>query len=208
MAYKKKQIVITIGREYGSLGHKIADMLGEELGLPVVDKALLFKMAENHGFKPEVIKKYDERPRNVLTSAKRKGFSNSMEDILAEMIFKYEKDLAETGESFIMVGRCGETMLKDCPGLIRVFITADDNERVEHIAKAQNLDPKAAKSLMNKMDKNRKNYHNHYSDFEWGDIKSYDLVISSSELGIDGCVDLIKKYVSLWKKKSPNWDEE
>ncbi len=203
----KNQVLITITREYGSLGHKIADQLGKDLGIPVVDKALFFKMAENHGFDPEFIKKYDEKPRNYLLSKSRKGHTNSIEQILAEMIFKYQRDLADTGESFIMVGRCADWTLRDYPGVIKIFISADKEDRIAHVAKENNLTIPEATSLIKKKDSNRLKYHKAYTDVDWGSPNHYNLIVNSSELGVDGSVELIKTYIELYKKKSPNWED-
>lgn len=201
MANDNSQIIITIGREYGSLGHLIADKAGKKLGLPVLDKAILHKMAENHGFDPRFIKDYDEKKRNPFTSRSIKGNTNSIEDVLAEMVFKYERDLADTGESFIIVGRCAEEVLKDRPGLIRVFITGDYDTKLTHLVRDRGFTEREAADLMKKMDKKRRAYHNYHSSTKWGEASGYDLVINSSELGIDNSAELICKYVELWKNK-------
>lgn len=201
MANDNGQIIITIGREYGSLGHLIADKAGKKLGLPVLDKAILHKMAENHGFDPRFIKDYDEKKRNPFTSRSIKGNTNSIEDVLAEMVFKYERDLADTGESFIIVGRCAEEVLKDRPGLIRVFITGDYDTKLTHLVRDRGFTEREAADLMKKMDKKRRAYHNYHSSTKWGEASGYDLVINSSELGIDNSAELICKYVELWKNK-------
>lgn len=201
MADNKGQIIITIGREYGSLGHLIADKAGKKLGLPVLDKALLHKMAENHGFDPRFIKDYDEKKRNPFTSRSINGHTNSIEDVLAEMVFKYERDLADTGESFIIVGRCAEEVLKDRPGLIRVFITGDYDTKLTHLVKDRGFTEREAADLMKKMDNKRRSYHNYHSSTKWGEASGYDLVINSSALGIDNSAELICKYVELWKNK-------
>lgn len=201
MANDNGQIIITIGREYGSLGHLIADKAGKKLGLPVLDKTILHKMAENHGFDPRFIKDYDEKKRNPFTSRSIKGNTNSIEDVLAEMVFKYERDLADTGESFIIVGRCAEEVLKDRPGLIRVFITGDYDTKLTHLVKDRGFTEREAADLMKKMDKKRRAYHNYHSSNKWGEASGYDLVINSSELGIENSAELICKYVELWKNK-------
>lgn len=62
----EKQVIITIGREYGSGGHLIADMLGEKYGLPVYDSTIIETIAEEKGLNLEELKKFDEKPRNRL----------------------------------------------------------------------------------------------------------------------------------------------
>ena len=125
-----KQIIITIGREYGSLGHLIAEKVGEELELPVLDRDFFRQMSINHGVDPKFVREHDEKKRNLFITRQRRGYSNSMEDIVAEMVFDYERELAETGESLIIVGRCAEWVLRDFPNLIRIFITAAPSVRI------------------------------------------------------------------------------
>ena len=66
----------------------------------------------------EVIQKYDEKPRNPFLSRRVGKHTNSMEEIIAEIQFDYIREKADSGESFVIVGRCAETVLKDHEGLI------------------------------------------------------------------------------------------
>ncbi|MBR5976746.1 MAG: cytidylate kinase-like family protein [Clostridia bacterium] len=199
---ENKQLIITIGRQFGSMGHKIAHQLGKELDLPVVDKDLLFLMAENHGFDGDFLKNYDEKPVNHWTSGEARGMSNSIEKVLADMIFKYQSDLVATGGSFIFVGRCAEWNLRGCDNHIRIFITADDDARIAHIAELRKLSKKDAEALMHKMDKRRKNYNHSHGNKHWGETENYDLIVNTSDLGLEGSVEVIKNYVNVWKKKN------
>ena len=79
----EKQVIITIGREYGSGGHLIADMLGEKYGLPVYDSTIIETIAEEKGLNLEELKKFDEKPRNRLFTRSVDGYSNSPEDVTA-----------------------------------------------------------------------------------------------------------------------------
>ena len=47
-----------------------------------------------------------------------------------------------------------------------------------------------------KVDRMRKKYFDFYSDTPWGDVNSYDLMVSSSRYGIDGTADVIAKAVT------------
>lgn len=195
-----KQIIITIGREYGSLGHMIADKVGEELGLPVLDRSFFRQMSINHGVDPKFIRDHDEKKRNLFTSRQRRGHSNSMEDIVAEMVFDYERELAETGESLIIVGRCAEWVLRDFPNLIRIFITADDETKAQRISEMENVDLVEAAKIVKKQDKKRGAYHEYYTGLKWGVANEYDLCVNSGEIGVDGAAKLIIQYVEDWKE--------
>ena len=59
MEHEKQQVIITIGREYGSGGHLIADMLGEKYGLPVYDSTIIEVIAKEKNLNLEKLKEYD-----------------------------------------------------------------------------------------------------------------------------------------------------
>ena len=71
MEHEKQQVIITIGREYGSGGHLIADMLGEKYGLPVYDSTIIEVIAKEKNLNLEKLKEYDEKPRNRLFTRRR-----------------------------------------------------------------------------------------------------------------------------------------
>ncbi len=193
-----KQLIITMSREYGSLGHLIADKLGEELGMPVLDRAFFFKMAENHGVDPAFIHAYDEKRRNLFTTRTRRGHSNSMEDIVADMIASYIRELAESGESFIIVGRCAQWVLRDYDNLIRVFVAADFDTKVERIMEHENVGKEEAEKIVLKNDKKRAKYFEYYTGLTWKDADNYDIMIDSAKIGVDGSAKIIRDFVDVW----------
>ncbi len=55
-------LVITIGRECGSGGRRIGQMLAEKLGIKCYDKELLALAAKNSGLCKELFETHDEKP--------------------------------------------------------------------------------------------------------------------------------------------------
>lgn len=107
-----EQIIIAIGREFGSGGHEIAEKLSELYGIKLYDKNILQNIAEAKNVDVASYEKYDEVPKKMIFSRTVKGLSNSMEENIAQLQFRYLEDKANAGESFVVVGRCAETMLK------------------------------------------------------------------------------------------------
>lgn len=195
-----EQIIISIGREHGSLGHEIAVQLSENLGLELYDRDTLNRIAEEDStIDPKIMKKYDEKPRRWASYRTVAGYSNSLEDIVAEKVFDYEKKLADSGKSFIIVGRCAEYILQDYPGLVSVFIQADETAKVKHLMTARNKSEKEALREMHEVDRNRRRYHDHFTGSGWRDMNNYDLILNSSRLGLDGTINIIEEYVALKK---------
>lgn len=190
-----KQVIISINREYGSGGHEIAEKIANELGLKFYDRGMLDEVAEHMDVKVELLEKYDEKPRNFMLSRRVGKYTNSMEEILAEIQFDFIRKKAEQGESFVIVGRCSEFVLKDFEGLISIFITGDRQHKMERIVNKYNLKESDALSKMDRHDRKRKQYHNRHTDTKWGDSRCYDLCINSSPLEVSGTVRVLENYI-------------
>ncbi|MBQ2564675.1 MAG: cytidylate kinase-like family protein [Oscillospiraceae bacterium] len=195
MADKDKQLIITIGREYGSGGHAIGEMLAEKLGIGFYDAEIIQHLSEKKGIKKETLSKYDEKPSPVLMNRSVRGYSTSLEEAVAEMQFKMIRKIAASGESFVLIGRCGETVLSKYDCLIRLFVLGDMDSRITRIMKRKRVSRKEAQKLIKTTDKRRKAYHNYYSDGKWGDSRTYDLTINSSRLGVEGTAEFLEEYI-------------
>lgn len=190
-----KQTIISISREFGSMGHHIAGMIASDMGLKLYDRSILDEMAKEKNIKLEYLEKYDEKPKNVMLSRRVGKFSNSIEEVMAELQFEYLREKAKTGESFIVVGRCGETVFKDHEGLISIFVTGNFEDKVNHIMEYFKISRNEAISKINRHDKARKRYHNYHSDFKWGDSRYYDLCINSNKLELEETVKVLETYI-------------
>ena len=190
-----KQIIIAIGREFGSGGHVIGEELAKRFDLPFYDNNLLSQIAEDNNMDHEVLKQYDERPRNRLFTRTVAGFGSSPEENVATLQFDYLLKMAREGKSFVVVGRCAESKLKKFSALISIFILADYEKKIKRIMEVNSLSEDEAKEMIKRGDWKRKSYHNYYCKGKWGDSRNYDLTINSSRLGIDKTIDMLEKYI-------------
>ena len=191
----EKQLIISIGREFGSGGHVIAEALAKRFNIPMYDHNLLDHIAEEKNLNAEELKKFDEKPRNVLLSRTLKGHSSSPSDHIAMMQFDYLKKKAEKGESFVVVGRCAEMVLKEFEAMISIFVLGDKECKTKRVMEVYDISKEEARKKMERHDVYRKQYHNSYCDSKWGDSRSYDLCVNSSRLGIDGTVAMLADYI-------------
>ncbi len=191
----KKQMIIAVGREYGSGGHFVAEKIAKDLGIAYYDRSILENISEEKNIRIEYLEKYDEKNRKVLFSRTVNGYSNSIEEIVAEMQFEYLRKKADEGESFVIVGRCADALFRGDERLVSVFVLADKEDKIKRVQEFHNLDRTKATFKMAKHDKYRKNYHNRHSDVKWGDSRGYDLCINSSKLGIDKTAEIIEVFV-------------
>lgn len=200
-----EQLIISISREYGSGGHVIAEGLAKRFNLPLYDRNLLDHISAEKNGNIEELRKYEERPRKFLSSRTVKGYCNSPEEIIANMQFDFIKKKADSGESFVVVGRCSETILKPYKGLISIFVIADMDFKNKHVQEVRGMSKKEAQAAINRHDLSRKYYHNRYCDIKWGDSRNYDICINSGRLGLERTTDLLESYIRERNGEKQNW---
>ena len=187
----KKQIIITIGREHGSGGHCIARRVAEELGIKLYDKEVIDETAAYSGYDRETVGRLDEKPVNFLISRRIGEYSNSLEDNVAKKTFSLIRAMADRGDSFVIVGRCAEYILRDNPCAIRVFISGAMEDKILRIMETNGLSREEAEDLIHQTDRRRKAYHNYFCENKWGDSRGYDVTVNSSKFGIDTTVEVL-----------------
>lgn len=195
-----RQIVISIGREYGSGGHEIGQKLADKLGIELVDRNLLDKIAEDSNSTYESLARYDEKPKKIFSRTVR-GYSNSPEQNVAELQFALLKSKAVDDDSFVVVGRCSDTLFNDICPCVSVFISANKEDRIKRIMERRGKNEKDAVRVIEKHDKNRAAYHNYFCKSKWGVANSYDVCINSSILGVDGSVEFLYEFIQKYMAK-------
>ena len=201
----EKQLIISIGREYGSAGHEIGRKLAAKLEIPFYDRNLLDEFADQSDVDADVLAKYEEKPRRFFfsrtLSVRGQKFNNSPAQNVADIQFALLKGKAYDDDSFVVCGRCADEVLKEFPGLVTVFITADYDAKVKRVMEKRNMSEKEAKKAIEKHDKTRRAYHDYFAKTKWGLADSYDLCVNSTVLGIDGTVDMLADYAKRFLEK-------
>lgn len=191
----KKQIIVAIGREHGSGGHYIADLIARELGVKLYDKASIEKEITSGGYSEELVSEMDEKPVNFFASRRIGRFSNSLEVNVAEKTFAMLRSKAAEGESFVVIGRCGEQVLENNPNCISIFICGDPQFKLNRVMNNLGLNAEQAIEEIRNVDRSRKNYHNYYCDTKWGDARGYDLTVKSNVLGCERTAEMLVGYI-------------
>lgn len=197
--------IITIGREYGSGGRQIGQEVAKYFGIKCYDKELLEHAANESGICKELFENHDERPTNSFlyslvmdtysmgyASAALSGMPINHKVFLAQ--FNAIKQIANEGPC-VMVGRCADYALDSYKNHVSIFIYGNLDARIRRVAIRHDLSDAKAKDAILKTDKQRASYYNYYTSKKWGDISSYHLCIDSGILGIDGTVDLLKRFI-------------
>lgn len=182
----KKQI-ITIGREYGSGGHEIGEKLSKILNKKLYDKVTLMEIAKKGKNYEEVKSFFQEKPVDSLLYAIA---MSTMTRGMESKPFQEIKSIVEN-ETGILIGCCGDHIFKGREDVLRVFIHAEPPMRKVRVAQEENISVEKAEKRMDQVDKERASFHKFYTQAQWQGLSNYDLVLNSSEFGIDGCIDII-----------------
>ena len=203
-----ENIIVTIARQCGSGGREIGEILAQKLGMVYHDKSLINLAAEKSGLNPEILENADEKATPSFLYSIAVGaigmvpFTHGMpyETPINDKLFVLQSEIIEEEAKkypCVFVGRCADYILKNHPRLVRVFIYASPEKRIERIARVNEVEPSEAKSLMTKIDKKRANYYNYYTSQKWGKTENYDLMIDTTKIGVEGAVKLIEEYIKL-----------
>ncbi len=196
--------VINIGRQLGSGGRSIANLLAQHYGITAYDRNLIELAAKESGFSQEFFEKADERKWHGFFHAifsnrsAANAFGGNDSCLSNDALFKVQsdiiRDLAEK-ESCIFIGRCADYILRDHPRSLNLFFTANLEDRVARMASEKGITPEQAEELIEKTDRSRAGYYNYYSGKTWGAAESYDLCINTSHLGHEGTAEMLIVYI-------------
>ena len=198
-----KNRIVTIGREFGSGGHEIGNLLATRLDIPLYDNNLVRMVADKLDIREETAQAVDETTLNgwltgfVLSPIEYSKAMNNEEYTkpLSQQVYELQSEiirkLAARGPC-VVVGRCADFVLKDEADCVNVFICANIEDRIQRIAKRYDLSEKKAADKIKKIDRERRYYYESRTGLYWGDIDSHQILLNASRLGIDGTVDILE----------------
>ena len=168
--------IITLGREYCTGGRYIAEDVAKALGIKLYDKELITMAAKNSGLSEEAVAASEKRhTHSLLYSLYTMGNELPLGDQVFILQSRIIKQLAEEGPCVIL-GRCGDYVLRERKDVLRVFVYAPKEWRLQY-AKTNPLvkakDEKGIKDEVEKTDRNRSAYYNYYTQNRWGDAHNY-----------------------------------
>lgn len=203
---------VCIGREYGSGGREVGELVAKKLGVTCYDKLLIQEAARKSGMNASFLEKNDEKLTDSILPFSGNCFADAadMGNLFysaGEAAYGAEKEAILTiadQESSVMIGRCASSILADREGTLSVFLYAGEESRIARIAERNGLSRHAARERMEKVDRMRRRYFDFYSMTDWGKPESYDLMLSTSALGIEGAADVIANLVKKRLEAEPH----
>jgi len=198
--------VITISRCCGAGGTTIGKRLAKDLGISFYDKNLLRLASEDSGINESLFANADEKLKgSLLYKVSKRVYQGELippesDDFTTNAnLFNYQakvlKELAEK-ESYVVIGRCADFVLKDHPKLIRIFLYATYEDCVEHEMGKHNIGKREAERHVDKTDKYRSAYHKYHTGHDWMEMENYDICINTSAMEYEKAIRIIEFYVN------------
>ena len=195
--------IITIGRQFGSGGHEIGNILATRLDIPLYDNNLVRMAAEKLDIREETARAVDETtlnsfltgyviaPMEYRDSIRSDEYTQPLNEQVYELQAEIIRKLAGRGPC-VIVGRCASYILKDTPKCLDVFICAELEDRIQRIADRYDLSEKKAADKIKRIDRERKYYYESHTGLEWGSPLSHQLLLNVSRLGMKETSDVLE----------------
>ena len=187
----KPGVIITIAREHGSSGKQIGKCVANALGIPFYYKEMITLAAKESGLNREFIsdihKNSPDIMRDLYLSSNAVQYAIKAQDAII-------REIAENG-SCVIVGRSADYILKDYDNVVRIFIHAPQDYRIQRVMDVYGDTPKEARVNIERSDKARASYYEHISGTHWGDARNYELTVDSSD-GVEKTAQFIVRYIT------------
>lgn len=196
--------LITVSREFGSGGSEFAAALGAQLGWPVLDRTLVYEVAERLELDAAVVERLDEHPPTRLSRLAAALFVLPPElpstyvpprehlrpDDVATVVQNVIEDAART-PPIIIVGHGAQCMFRGRPGAFHVRLVAPLEDRARRLAGRLGCDTARATTDARHMDVQRARYIERYHKLDWRDPLLYDVQLNTGRVSIEAAADFV-----------------
>ena len=206
--------VITVSRQYGSGGDEIVSRLCELLNYTYFDKRLLAREASAAGLsEAEVIDAWEDNykvtglfERLFSREPKRSSAARTWREVPGGAVVAEAADVDfdaatrfvrraiehayERGE-IVVVGRGGQVILQDRPGVLHVRIESPMVVRVSYVQRAENLDAGQAEERIEQKDRAAAEYLRRYYGVDWTNPALYHLIVNAARWDCESAARLI-----------------
>ncbi len=181
---ENSKLIISVSRQHGTGGKEIARKVAEKLNIEFFDKEEIKKFAIQNSL---IENKYtDDELYNFYLSLDAEKDSMLKQTETIRMI--------ASKKNCVIVGRSSDYILKDNPNLIKIFLYAPMEYRINKVKEMYNDTYNEAKKHINKSDKSRATYYEVIANKKWGDKENYDICLDCS-IGNEKVVNIICDYV-------------
>lgn len=165
--------VITISRQLGSHGARIARALAKDLGYALVDKGTINRVIRQYGI-TRLDRIYDHKPKIW-------ELFNEDSALTIQMMNETIAAFAAQGD-VVILGRGGFRVLRGLSDVLNVFVTAPDAVRAKRIGKRDEVGVGEAAEIIRSDDELRSRFVSLFYGADWADESAFDLVVDTGEL--------------------------
>jgi cytidylate kinase len=204
--------MITISREYGSGGRRLASRLSRLLGWPLVDRLLVEEVARRVGLEANEVQAVDEHVGSLLerlSSVFSRGnpdwgivASYPEPDFIAQVERAIMVEVAE-GPPVIIVGHGGQCLFRNRPDAMHVRVVAPVQSRVGEVAARRQISLEHARAEVHRIDQERERYIRHHFHERWNDPALYDVTLNTSALSLEEAGSLLLEIVTRRQAATP-----
>lgn len=189
-----EKYVITISRQFASMGRSIAQMLSERLDIPFYDRDIVEETAKRMELPVSAISQKEETSNSIYFKRQYPlGMGlQSMQDEIFMIQTNIIRDLASK-DSCIIVGRCADSVLSDYPHKLSAYIYAPYEVRCRNCTQYMNMDRATAEKMIKEVDRSRVLYHKRYCKTYKDELTGKDMALNSGIFGIEGSVRMLEE---------------
>lgn len=201
---------ITISRTLGSGGTEVGFLVARQLGWRFCDRSILRKAAQALGLSVDNLRHQEERPYGFMEQVMNFISLASPEvpfmppldlPIYSHELFEVERSIMlylVKNDSAVIVGRGGFFALKGHPATLHVSIQAELPFRTQFLVDRRKApDLEAARQAIKTSDWGRAAFIREISGLDWQDPRHFDLMLDTSQDGIEACAARIVEEAKL-----------
>ena len=192
MKESHKGVIITIGREHGSSGKQIGKLVAKKLQIPFYYKEMTALAAKESGLDKEFVSDITTNSPNRLHELYLS--TNVIQQAIAAQD-RVIREIADKG-SCVIVGRAADYVLREYEDVVRIFIYAPKEYRIQRIMEVYGDTTEEAAKYIRHSDEARAAYYKNISGNHWGDRQNYELLLDGS-IGLEECADMICEYINI-----------
>ena len=177
--------LITMSREFGSLGAMVAQRSAQILGFSFWDQELVHAIAKETGAQEALLMSLDEASRSHIEDYINEALVGALSTTIeyVRQVTRVVRSIARHG-SAVVVGRGSQFILEKTAAL-RVRAVCPFEMRVSGYAKRKGLSLQEAERQVREVERDRQSFIRRHYGREVGEPIHYDLVINTGTLSVE-----------------------
>jgi cytidylate kinase len=194
--------VITISKEFGTEGEKVASLVAGKLGYEYIGENLVAEIAKelkiseseaatfHKASQSRILRFVDRYTCSIVQKVVDREHGCLDDKNYYEVTKKLVENVHEAG-NVIILGWGSQCLLKGKPDTLHVRLVKDNDLKTKELMAAENLSPKAATTFIDREEGDLKAYVKQYFNEDWNAAHLYDLIIDMGKTSVEKAVDMI-----------------